>query len=274
MSNRLWAIVAVCLLLAVAIAVLLIATCGDGDNDKKDDDGSSASPSASGVSGSPTPSASTSPDGSGSASASVTAGPGQNGTTTPPADTGSSGPFPTPEVPPGQTPAPHGNLQRVAIDLDASGNSATSIASIQRCATVANGGSLTVDIVIVGIPPVSGTGGGIIGTSFGVLYDASRLKVTAFNDEMILTAAPGGSIFTAGNSTPDSDGTFQIDSLDVGTSGESGNGVLVRLTFQAIGSGTAAVSIRPVDGYYIDTSNEQQFFGDVSAARVVVGGSC
>jgi len=264
--------VALCL-----VSLLLVAACGGGDDDGNKDDGSpSASPSASGGigSGSATPGADGSAGGSDPPSGSATPGPGQGGTTPAPGGGGSAGPFPAPEVPPGQTPAPHGSLELVAIDMEVGGNSATSVSSIERCATVANGGSLTVDIVIVGIPPVSAAGGGIIGTSFGVLYDASRLKVTAFNDEMILTAAPGGSIFTVGDGTPDSDGTFQVDSLDIGTTGESGNGVLVRLTFQAIGSGQATVSIRPVDGYYIDSANESEYFGDVSTARVVVGGSC
>jgi hypothetical protein len=162
----------------------------------------------------------------------------------------------------------------VAIDTDGTGNTPTSLATLENCTPVQVGGSLTVDIMIVGIPPATGSGGGIVGTEFAVLYDAQRLAITEVNDKMLMTASPGGSMFTAGDTTPDSDGQLNVASLDVGANAESGDGVLIRLTVEGVSNGAAAISIRPVDGYYVDTGNNQQFFGDVSPATIAVGTSC
>jgi hypothetical protein len=126
-----------------------------------------------------------------------------------------------------------GQVNLVAIDMDITGNTATSIGSIQSCATMGVEATLTIDVIVDAVDPADP----IQGFQFYLLYDKTRLKVTGLNNLMLLHA--GGETVPidlsdpATPTTPDTDGSLLVGFADFGSIGEIGAGVLSRITLQS-----------------------------------------
>ncbi len=169
----------------------------------------------------------------------------------------------------------------IGVDTDIAGNTATSLGNLESCNSIAGvGGTLQVDVVVQGVPPYDpGTGsGGIIGFQFNLLYDPSVLRVVGYDERMMLTAA-GESVFvTFSDSAPDSDGDFLTAAADLGdTDFESGDGILTRITLEAVGVGTSVLQLtESLSGEPMVFDADASLYpnGGVANGAVVVGDTC
>ncbi|MBI3976485.1 MAG: hypothetical protein HY334_08855 [Armatimonadetes bacterium] len=180
------------------------------------------------------------------------------------------------------TTAAHAQNVTLGVDADSAGNTATSLGSIQNCRTLSTGDTFEVDVFITDVEALTGF-------EFRLRFDSKVLKVTAADDSLLLAATSGSSIvsFTEGppGATP---GVFRVAAADFGEMGsteESGSGVLTRITFEALSKGTSSVSIGdpklvatvgndPAVPIGPTEEGSQTFIGPVFSANVAVGQSC
>ncbi len=127
------------------------------------------------------------------------------------------------------------------IDTDPTGNQANSLGTIEACRTVKQGDTFQVDVFVKGVPPASGFSNGLSGFGFNFEYDPKILKVTAVDANLMLAAAGPRNPFEIAGPLPDSDGNFRVDEADLSQHFESGDGVLLRVTLQAVGPGLSTL---------------------------------
>jgi hypothetical protein len=165
-------------------------------------------------------------------------------------------------------------VDRMAIDTDITGNTATAIGALNTCVIIpAVGDTARIDIVVgpLGIP----TDRPIIGMGFDLIYDATRIHISAEDHNFLLAANPGSSLFAAGDETlgfPDTDGSFNESTVDVGPvpgSSETGPGVLSRITLLATATGISNLTLSGVG--LLDTKNEVIPIVKIVNATVIVG---
>ena len=177
----------------------------------------------------------------------------------------------------------------LAIDTEVNGNSASSLGSLDPCVAVTSGQTFAVDLVVRGVPAP-----GIAALAGDILYDPAILQITAhdFSSYML-----GGIPLALSDVPPDTDGDFRIDDVNLSLNFATGDGVIIRLTFQAIANGGSTLTwddINPFgtpaqgeswdgtsDVYYVDMSDPDNpdyigIFPNMRArgAEVVVGGTC
>lgn len=130
----------------------------------------------------------------------------------------------------------------MAIDLDTADNTATSLGIVEcRRGEVSPDSTLDIDVVVANVPadrPIQGF-------DFDLLYDPARINVTAVNDSLLLAANAGsGPFFSFTDPVPDNDGSFKVANADFGTApGETGPGVLARITIQILTSAASGETI-------------------------------
>jgi len=167
---------------------------------------------------------------------------------------------------------------RIAIDTDISGNTATAVGTLNSCAIIPTvGGTAQIDVLVgpVGIPSARP----LIGFGFDLNYNPSLVNVSAENHNLLLASKFGSSLFAAGDETlglPDSDGSFNESTADLGpipSSAETGPGVLSRITLTAVATGTSPLTLTGVG--LLDTQSEVIPVVTTLNAFVIVGsGSC
>ncbi len=131
----------------------------------------------------------------------------------------------------------------VGVDVIPSGNAATSVGSIQACASAKEGDSFIVDIVI-------SNAGDLLAWGMPVSYNPEVLEVTGRDVErQFQSAGPGSQVLDLSDKVPDDDGRYELQAADTADppSPDSGSGTLARLTLKARGPGISPVSIAPVD---------------------------
>ena len=129
------------------------------------------------------------------------------------------------------------SIALMAVDVNTTDNTATSLATLDTCIEVSAGESLDIDVVVDAIPgdrPMQGF-------EFDIAYDPAKINVTAVDDVLLISANPGsGPFFSFTDAVPDADGSFKVANSDFGADvGETGPGVLARVTIQVLGSATA-----------------------------------
>jgi len=127
------------------------------------------------------------------------------------------------------------------IDTDPTGNQANSLGIIEACRTVTQGDTFQVDVFVKGVPPASGLSNGLSGFALNFIYDPKILKITATDANMMLAAAGPRNPFEVADPLPDSDGNFRVEEADLSQHFESGDGVLLRVTLQAVGPGLSTL---------------------------------
>ncbi len=236
----------------------------------------------------PSPSPSRTP----TATATGTPSPTPTATATPtrtptPTPTATATPTPTPTITPTPTltPTPTATeppanaIDLVAIDMDTTatpGNTALSIGSRETCNTVTTDTTLEIDVTVDSVVPFDGVGGGLSGFQFDLLYDNTKVKVTAKNVNMMVAANPGsGPVFDLGDGVPDTDGTFTAAASDFSsnpTAFESGQGVLARITLQGVAAGLSNLTIANL--IVLDAANQQYPVLNLGSAQVAVDTGC
>lgn len=165
----------------------------------------------------------------------------------------------------------------VSVDaLSDATNTSTTVGSIDTCRSVTGEAVFPVDVVIQGVTNISGF-------QANLLYDSAVLKVTSVNYNFLL-GTTGAAVLDFGAATPDSDGDFLLAAAMfslTGPTGASGDGVLARVTLQAVGPGSsplnltavklsdaASLPIPPVDAsnFYAGPVNDASIFVDTSCS--------
>ena len=170
------------------------------------------------------------------------------------------------------------------------------LGTIQSCGSVAVGADLNVDVIVNAIPnvvqPLSGFGPNIQGYDMDLIYDSTKVSVSALpanagsggppgNLDMNYAGTPGGSHSSSTEVTPDSDGDFFMSEIDFGAVGESGPGILMRLTLHGVATGDSTLQMKYTTGgadfpnVYDNSGGQNAYtFTENRPALIKVGGSC
>jgi hypothetical protein len=154
--------------------------------------------------------------------------------------------------------AGHAAATTIGIDANATGNTATTLGTIDSCRSVNVGDAdFDVDVYIT-------DASGLMGWSVYLTYDPALLSVATFSTSFMEPQTPAsvdegkGLLYLASSLTP---------------GGASGSGVLARITFHAISNGSSALHIR-TDWPYGPFLNNDPFSGSVSDAQIAIGQGC
>jgi hypothetical protein len=121
-----------------------------------------------------------------------------------------------------------------------------------------------------------------------VTYDAAVVLPTTVDSSQLLGANAGSSVVETADPLPDADGTLVLAASDIsGGGGESGDGVLSRISFEAIGAGSSQLTLAidataPATPAMFDTTataigdtnGDTIFDGPIFNAAVGVGEGC
>ncbi len=175
-------------------------------------------------------------------------------------------------------------INMVAVDTDTSGNTATSLGTIQACSSLAFGATLDIDVAIDSVPSVDTVtkSGGVAGFAFNLTFNPSVLKVTAVNDSFLIEAAGGVLRFemidanvyggTNADPLPATTGNLRVDFANLGPNPTSGAGVLSRISLQAVGSGISVLTLSNVE--VLDANTNSYTVTNVNGGAVSGGGPC
>ena len=172
----------------------------------------------------------------------------------------------------------------VGVDVDSTGNSASALGSIQNCRVVSFFQTFNIDIYIKRVS-------NLIASEAYFQYDATKLEIQS--KQIMFQNQAGSTITDVSETLPDTTlpGVYRVGAVETGQlSGDSGDGVLVRLSVKAIGTGLSATRISKMDvnndgepdlgitltdkdaNHIGDTTDPDPFFdGTVANAAVFVG---
>ena len=169
-----------------------------------------------------------------------------------------------------------GGMQAMSIDMDTSGNTATSLGPPDSCRSVTPATTFDIDVTALDIPATSF--GGMSAFTFVLHYNSTSgaQTVTANDPSFLLFANPGGNLFLVSDIPPDSDGSFFTGPSDIsGLPGETGSGVLSRNTM-SVGAAAAPglYQLTLTDAAHVDEGGFANIPDTINNAYLVVGGSC
>jgi hypothetical protein len=123
----------------------------------------------------------------------------------------------------------------IGIDADPTGNTATSLGTIDDCRSTVTGQTVQVDLYITDVVE-------LLSFSSWLFYDGDVVHITAIDVNQFLAAGDGSQVWNASHTTfPDSDGLYLAGAADIGTDQDSGSGVLARITLQGAGTGISPI---------------------------------
>jgi len=128
------------------------------------------------------------------------------------------------------------NPVTVGLDADPTGNTATSVASVESCGSVTGGSTFDIDVWVQDVPP-------FLAFQFDLYYDPAVVKVVGVNTGMLVVSEPGADLLDVSEWLPDADGVFTMAALDLSGNGTSGSGVLARVTLEAVGTGHTPLAL-------------------------------
>ena len=175
-----------------------------------------------------------------------------------------------------------GGMDAMSIDMDPTGNTATSLGTRQSCGEVSPGGTLTFDVTAAGIPPYDGAiSGGMIGWFFSIRYDEAALTLESHDIRFLISVNPPGALpYNASQFLPDIDldNKWNASAADLQSPPsipESGSGVLTRVTISAGNSASVGYySLFLTDAGHLDYYNDVGLADQVNGASLAVGVSC
>ncbi len=182
-----------------------------------------------------------------------------------------------------------GGMDAMSIDMDPTGNTATSLGTRQSCGEALPGGTLTFDITAQGIPPYNNNGtpttlddtGGMRAYSTQLVYDEARLTVESENQAFLLAASPGSQLFPGSQFLPDQDNNNAWISTALDTSAippdvpESGSGVLTRVSISvSLGAPSGFYSLHLSFGIHINVQDAAAEADSLFSGLLAVGALC
>jgi hypothetical protein len=138
----------------------------------------------------------------------------------------------------------------------------------------ATGVPFDVDVTLKDVPSLQGF-------DVTLSYTPTILNVTGYDVLQMLNAASGSNVLNLSDpGMPDTDGYWRAGAFDIGTGHESGSGVLVRVTLQAVGTGVSDIDMSMVS--LIDATPEPippldslgYFAGPAFNGQIAVGVPC
>jgi hypothetical protein len=166
-------------------------------------------------------------------------------------------------------------MDAMSIDLDVTGNTATTLGPRNSCREVNPGDEVTFDVSAEGIP----SSDPMIAFTFRLNYPPPYFTVTHADSSYLLAATPGSNVFDLSDVLPDSDGAWRSGAADISNLAmvppESGSGVLARLTLEVAAntpSGIYAMTLS--EASHIDTFNDSRAPNLFRDAFLAVGASC
>jgi hypothetical protein len=162
----------------------------------------------------------------------------------------------------------------MGIDDDPSGNTATSLGTIDASRTVACGETFEMDLFIQDV-------GGLLAWSVSLGYDPSVLRITGQDVQMFQAANAGSDVRDRSLGDPALAGGWGGGYYDVAAAevaeprenvADSGSGVLARLTVAAVGVGNSPISLWDPRLWHWNGSSIG--VGSTSGAEVTVVGPC
>lgn len=165
-----------------------------------------------------------------------------------------------------------GGMDAMSIDMDVTGNTATSLGPREDCIEVSAGAPVTFDVTATNIPATDP----IFAFSFTLNYPSSSFSVIAADHDFLLASSASSSIFDASDPKPDSDGTFLVAVLDTGIDAhESGSGVLSRITIDTAAAAPGVYSLFLENAAHLDINTGEARSPDVvNNAFLAVDDSC
>ena len=177
----------------------------------------------------------------------------------------------------------------LAIDTEVSGNGGSSLGGLDPCTSVNQGDFFDVDLVVRGVGAP-----GIAALSGDIIYDPAILSITGVEHSGLML---DGVYYFLTDGAQRADGDFRIDALNFQLPHNTGDGAILRLTFEALSSGGSTITWddnHPVyppspngvwdgspDVWYVDAENMDDpdfigFFPNMRArgAEVMVGSPC
>lgn len=187
-------------------------------------------------------------------------------------------------APTGQALAQGAAEPRLSIDADPTGNSATALDPRDACVFVSEGDTFDVDLIVEGMTD-------LVAWEAYLSFDPDSVRIMDRDVQYFTAATPNGSAFDISESTPDNDAPYRVGAANITDSPEasSGDGVLARLTLEAVGPGTSVLSVGPqetdvgtigatltdIDAKQIGDTNDDGFFdGLIVDAQVAVDEPC
>jgi hypothetical protein len=163
----------------------------------------------------------------------------------------------------------------VGIDADPTDNTPTSLDEIDVCVSVTTGQSFDIDVFVTDVRD-------LFGWDATFSYDGSVVRVLSSDAQLFQASNPGSQVVNfSSDSLPDTDGSYELGVGEMAkASADSGSGVLVRLTLEAVSPGTSRVSLadlklRAMQGNYIGDADGDQFFdGTAPEAEIRVDEPC
>lgn len=177
-------------------------------------------------------------------------------------------------------------MEAMRIDMDVTGNDATTVGTVEQCARIDVNGvqdadetdidTVTFDVVAINIPSIAP----MIAVGFSILYPEDVLTIQSANSEFLLLVNEGSSLFDVTDPTPDTDGNdmFRVDLLDVGEGEpESGSGVLARLTIspdEGAPAGQYLLRFDPATSFHVNPDNLPGLPETLGVAAVAIDQEC
>jgi hypothetical protein len=161
----------------------------------------------------------------------------------------------------------------IGIDADPTGNTATSLSSIQASRTVACGDTFEMDLFIQDVTD-------LLAWTVDLKYDPSVLRIRGQDVQMFQAANAGSDVQDRsegdpGLASPWGGGYYRLVAADFASPAapDSGSGVLARLTLAAVGTGVSPVSLQ-APTLWGGTPLRSISVGSTSDAEVTIVGSC
>lgn len=177
-----------------------------------------------------------------------------------------------------ETEASHaGGMDAMSVDVDVTGNTATSLGPLDSCVEARPGDVVAVDVTALNIPAATA----MIAFSYRIQYDESRVWVETQDHQFLLAANPGSGVLNASEPTPDQnfDNEWAATAADLSNSGvvpsEYGSGVLSRLTISVSRSATEGMyGLTLTAAGHVDSMNEAYVPDALNNAVIAIGMSC
>ena len=129
----------------------------------------------------------------------------------------------------------------VAVDLDPTGNTATSVGTIESTAdNVALNAPFQANITVEGVPTP-----GLFGVGFEIVFDPAIVSVTGAQPPTLvgqLLQYSGGTATPFGSAVLD-EGSLRVDAIDLSGTDETGDGVVYVFDIECIATGASAIEL-------------------------------
>jgi len=168
----------------------------------------------------------------------------------------------------------------VGVDTNTTGNTATTVGTIDRCVSVNPGNTFYIDLVVKDVTDLNSWDGTLS-------FNETKIRVNSLVVDGYFLGSAGYPLMNC-YPGPGDDGTCQVSNVDTNYAGHTGSGVLGRLQLTALAAGTSklyftlswpfgvsGVTLRDhTDAIIGDLDSDTFFDGLVFNAMVVVGGPC